>query len=63
MLEKSRLYFPKLTKSNYQPQSQDTNIEADVYLFNRLRNLTLKQRLEMFISHEKGVKKTMSSRN
>ncbi|MBC5793631.1 hypothetical protein H5968_00275 [Sphaerospermopsis sp. LEGE 00249] len=57
MLEKSRLYLPKVPKSNYQPQSQDTNIEADVYLFNRLRNLTLKQRLEMFISHEKGVKK------
>ncbi|MBD2292205.1 hypothetical protein H6G06_01595 [Anabaena sphaerica FACHB-251] len=57
MREKPRLYFPKITKFNYQPQSQDTNIEADVYLFNRLRNLTLKQRLEMFISHEKGVKK------
>ncbi|AFZ56521.1 hypothetical protein H6G54_12780 [Anabaena cylindrica FACHB-243] len=57
MLEKSRFYFPKLSKSNYQPQSQDTNIEADVYLFTRLRQLTLKQRLEMFISHEKGVKK------
>jgi hypothetical protein len=57
MLEKSRLYFPKLPKSNYQPQGQDTNIEADFYLFQRLRQLTLKQRLEMFISHEKGVKK------
>lgn len=57
MLEKSRLLFPKLTKSNYQPQSQDTVIEADVYLFNRLRKLTLKQHLEIFISHERGVKK------
>jgi hypothetical protein len=57
MLEKSRLYFPKIPKSNYQAQSQDTNIEVDVYLFQRLRQLTLKQRLEMFISHEKGVKK------
>ncbi|MFM2064105.1 MAG: hypothetical protein RLZZ507_3776 [Cyanobacteriota bacterium] len=57
MLEKSRLLFPKIPKSNYQPQSQDTNIEADIYLFQRLRQLTLKQRLEMFISHERGVKK------
>ncbi|QYX30098.1 hypothetical protein [Sphaerospermopsis torques-reginae] len=57
MLEKSRLLFPKITQSNYQPQGQDTNIEADFYLFQRLRKLTLKQRLEMFISHEKGLKK------
>ncbi|TAE55993.1 MAG: hypothetical protein EAZ87_19215 [Nostocales cyanobacterium] len=57
MLEKSRLYFPKIPTSNYQPQSQDTAIEADIYLFQRLRNLTLKQHLEMFISHDRGVKK------
>ncbi|NET02141.1 MAG: hypothetical protein F6K61_16525 [Sphaerospermopsis sp. SIO1G1] len=57
MLEKSRLYFPKVPISNYQTQTQDTNIEADVYLFQKLRNLTLKQRLEMFISHDGGVKK------
>jgi hypothetical protein len=57
MLKKSNLSFPTIPKSNYQPQTQDTAIEADIYLFNRLRQLTLKQRLEMFISHDKGVKK------
>ncbi|TAF03133.1 MAG: hypothetical protein EAZ77_17810 [Nostocales cyanobacterium] len=51
------MYIPTISKTNYQPQSQDTNIEADVYLFQKLRKLTLKQRLEMFIYHEKGVKK------
>lgn len=57
MLEKSRLPFPKLTKSKYQPQSQDTDIEADIYFFQKWRQLTLKQRIEKFISHEQGVKK------
>ena len=57
MLKKYNLSFPTIPKSNYQPQSPDTAIEADIYLFNRLRELTLKQRLEMFISHDKGVKK------
>jgi hypothetical protein len=57
MLEKSRLYFPKIPKSNYQPQSQDTAIEADIYFFQKWRQLSLKQRIERFISHEQGVKK------
>jgi hypothetical protein len=57
MLEKSRLYFPTLTKSKYQPQSQDTAIEADIYFFQKWRQLSLKQRIERFISHERGVKK------
>jgi hypothetical protein len=57
MLEKSRLPFPKLTKSKYQPQSQDTAIEADIYFFQKWRQLSLKQRIERFISHERGVKK------
>ncbi|QSJ21081.1 hypothetical protein JYQ62_33320 [Nostoc sp. UHCC 0702] len=45
------------SKPNYQPQAADTNIEADIYLFARLRQLSLAQRLEMFIVHERGVKK------
>ena len=57
MLKKYNLSFPTIPKSNYQPQGPDTAIKADIYLFNRLRELTLKQRLEMFISHDKGVKK------
>lgn len=57
MLEKSKLFFPTLPQSNYKSQSQDTAIQADVYFFSRLRQLTLKQRIEMFISHERGVKK------
>lgn len=46
-----------VSKLNYQPQSSDTNIEADKYLFARLRQLSLKQRLEMLVAHERGVKK------
>ncbi|MDB9308942.1 hypothetical protein PN471_09880 [Aphanizomenon sp. CS-733/32] len=57
MLEKLRLYFPTIPKSNYQPQSQDTDIEADIYFFQKWRQLSLKQRMERFVSHERGVKK------
>jgi hypothetical protein len=35
-------------KPNYRPQTSDTSIEADIYLFARLRQLSLKQRVEMF---------------
>ncbi|WP_235602641.1 hypothetical protein [Nodularia spumigena] len=45
------------SKLNYQPQASDTNIEADKYLFTRLRQLSFKQRLEMLVVHERGVKK------
>ncbi|MBD2695010.1 hypothetical protein H6G68_25315 [Anabaena catenula FACHB-362] len=45
------------SKPNYQPQASDTNIEADKYLFARLRQLSLKQRLEMLVVHDRGVKK------
>lgn len=45
------------SKPNYQPQAADTNIEADIYLFTRLQQLSLKQRLEMLIAHNRGVKK------
>ncbi len=57
MLEKSNLSFSTIFKPNYQPQSQDTAIEADIYFFKKWRQLSLKQRIERFISHEKGVKK------
>lgn len=42
---------------NYRPQASDTSIEADIYLFNRLRQLSFKQRLEIFAAHDRGVKK------
>lgn len=45
------------TKPNYRPQSADTNIEADIYLFERLRQLSLKQRVEMFVAYDRSVKK------
>ncbi|AFY34970.1 hypothetical protein [Calothrix sp. PCC 7507] len=44
-------------KTNYQPQAADTNINAEIYLFNRLREFSLTQRIKMFIAHERGVKK------
>jgi hypothetical protein len=53
----SQSSLPTVSKLNYQPQSSDTNIEADKYLFARLRQLSLKQRLEMLVAHERGVKK------
>ncbi|GAA6618290.1 hypothetical protein [Scytonema sp. NUACC26] len=43
--------------SGYRSQGTDTNIEVDIYLFTRLRQLSLSQRLEMFAAHERGVKK------
>ncbi|BAZ33887.1 hypothetical protein NIES4074_64010 (plasmid) [Cylindrospermum sp. NIES-4074] len=46
-----------ITQPNYHPQATDTAIEADIYLFARLRKLSLKQRIEMFIAHDRGVKK------
>lgn len=57
MLKKLNLYFPTIPKPSYQPQSQDTDIEADIYFFQKWRQLSLKQRIERFISHERGVKK------
>jgi len=44
-------------KPNYRPQAADTNIEADIYLFERLRQLSLKQRIEMFAQSDRSVKK------
>ena len=44
-------------RPGYQPQAPDTNIDADVYLFARLRQLSLKQRVEMAASHDRGIKK------
>jgi hypothetical protein len=44
-------------KPGYQSQSSDTSIDADIYLFSRLRQLSLKQRVEVFAVHDRGVKK------
>jgi len=44
-------------KPSYQPQASGVNIEAEIYQFARLRQLSLTQRLEMLIAHERGVKK------
>ncbi|MTJ09849.1 hypothetical protein [Anabaena sp. UHCC 0204] len=57
MLKKSNLFFPKIPKFTYQPQSPDTDINADIYFFQKWRQLSLKQRIARFISHERGVKK------
>ncbi len=43
--------------TNYQPQAVDVNIDAEIYLFNRLRELSLTQRIKIFIAHERGIKK------
>jgi hypothetical protein len=44
-------------KKNYQPQAVDTSIDADIYLFTRLQQLSLAQRIKMLIAHNRGVKK------
>jgi len=44
-------------KLGYRPQATDSSIEADVYLFNRLRQLSLKQRVEIAATHDRGVRK------
>ena len=42
---------------DYRSQAADTNIDADIYLFARLCQLSLKQRVEMAASHDRGIKK------
>ncbi|MEA5567064.1 hypothetical protein [Anabaena sp. UHCC 0399] len=42
---------------NYKPQAADTNIDADIYLFTRLRQLSPTERIRIFIAHDRGVKK------
>ncbi len=44
-------------KPGYRPQAADTSIEADVYLFNKLRQLSVKQRVEIATTHDRGVRK------
>ena len=44
-------------KLGYRPQAADSSIEADVYLFNRMRQLSLKQRIEIAATHDRGVRK------
>lgn len=43
--------------SGYRPQAEDTNLEADIYFFARLRQVSLLERLNMFIAHDHGIKK------
>jgi hypothetical protein len=44
-------------KPGYRPQSEDTSIAADLYLFNRLRQLTLQQRVELAIAQDRSTRK------
>jgi hypothetical protein len=44
-------------KPGYRPQSEDTSIEADFYLFSRLRQLTLQQRVELAIAQDRSTRK------
>lgn len=44
-------------KSNYKPQANDTNIDADIDLFARVKKLSLSQRIKIFAAHDSGVKK------
>ena len=44
-------------KPGYRPQASDNSIEADVYLFDQLRQLSLKQRLEQAATLDRTVKK------
>jgi hypothetical protein len=41
----------------YRSQAGDTNIDADIYLYARLRQLPLQQRIKMAIAHNRGVRK------
>jgi len=44
-------------KPGYRPQTEDTSIEADVYLFNRIRQLTLQQRVDLAIAQDRSTRK------
>ncbi len=48
--------FP-IIKIGYRSQAEDTSIEADIYLFAKLRQLSLKQRVEIAVSHDRCVRK------
>ncbi|MEA5573867.1 hypothetical protein [Calothrix sp. UHCC 0171] len=48
---------PKTVRPGYRSQAADTNVDADIYLFARLRQLALKQRIEIAIAHNRGVRK------
>jgi hypothetical protein len=43
--------------TGYRPQAEDTSIESDVYLFDRLRSLSLTQRIEQAAAHDRAVRK------
>ncbi|HLP90648.1 MAG TPA: hypothetical protein VK184_18965 [Nostocaceae cyanobacterium] len=47
----------RFTKTNYQSQAADTSIEADIFLFQKLKQLSLQQRIEIAANHDRGVKK------
>lgn len=51
--------FPMMiqVKRGYRPQASDNSIEADIYLFDKLRQLSLKQRLEQAATLDRTVKK------
>jgi hypothetical protein len=44
-------------KPGYRSQTADTSIEADIYLFNHIRQLTLQQRVELAIAQDKSTRK------
>jgi hypothetical protein len=44
-------------KPGYRPQAPDNSIEAEVYLFEKLRHLSLKQRLEQAATVDRTVRK------
>jgi hypothetical protein len=44
-------------KPGYRPQAPDTSIEADVYFFRRLRQLSMQERIALASAHNRGVKK------
>ena len=44
-------------KPGYQPQAPNTSIEADIYLFSRLRQLSMQERIALASAHNRGIKK------
>lgn len=51
------MYMIQGVKAGYRPQAPDTSIEADVYFFSKLRELSCTERIAQASAHDRSVRK------
>ena len=56
-LHYNKTVMTQTIKPGYQPQAPDTSIEADVYFFSRLRQLSCTEHIALASAHNRGVRK------